>query len=575
MKYALRTAIAALLLVTGAALLPVSAAESADDLPGGAEADVVAGNIREKAEALITRPVPDLPEPPMPEASVRTKDETVIPAGLIRLKPFGALTIDELEALVPSQEVAVWTAPYENRDVTFSELNALSADLEKRLRGRGLFAVTRIPPQDVSPGGEVVIEVLLARMGELSVEGNRYSRTALVKSYWQIEPGDILRVDPLRNSLAAMNMNPDRTVRQILKAGAVPGTSDVVLKVEEKLPVHAGYSLDNQGIALTGKRRHTFTARHNNMLSLDDTFLIGTAFGEDFGALFMQHLIPVNRRGTELMWGISHAQVTPQKEFEALGINGISQIYSLKLQQRLANDPAFSANGYLGIDFKEKRTRQRNVTVAWDRLRVLKGGGNLRKQHHAGVTDLSQEFSFGLSPHGDGFALNSRQGEPHFFKYGFTLSRRQSLPFDVTAVLRMRGQLSPNKLLPQEQIFLGGMTSVRGYPETDFGADQAIVTNLECFVPLPLPPGWKLPGSDKPFREQIQLVTFLDHAYGRVHGPSAGKKRSYQPVGIGGGINFVFRKNLSARLEWGVPVGETPVTEAADSQFHFRLTTGF
>lgn len=483
---------------------------NASDVPEGALPEVIAAKARKETDKKLAQKLPAEVEVEAPKAVEEKEAEIKALIGKIRLKSHETVSQAKFETLVDIPGLKPFMEPYENRKITFRELNELNRIIEGKLRGQGFFAVVRIPPQEIEPGGDVILEVLLARMGDLTVEGGRYYRAAMARRYWKIGRGEVLEYDKIRQAVMTMNENPDRTVKQFLKAGKEMGTTDVILKIEDKFPVHVSYIFDNQGVKLTGKERHTFTVQHNNLLTLDDIFVIGTTFGNSYGALYLQHIIPLNANGTNLIWGFSHAQVNPKKEFKSFGINASSQVYSMKLQQRLYRSSTMLANAYAGFDFKEKHTRVLSVTNAWDRLRVLSLGANMQRGDSLGIWGLSQDFFFGFSPHGNGFALTSRQGESKFFKYMFSVLRQQRLPFGTQGILRLEGQLSPDKLTPQEQFFMGGATTIRGYPESDFGADQAIFASFEYKVPLPVPRDWKLPYNKRFLRDQISFVSFAD-----------------------------------------------------------------
>lgn len=552
-------------------LVPTAFGQDEGEVPQGSTADIIEAKAREKAEEELKEKLPDvrLPKPsPTPE-----KEGGQIPVFIKRItvKPHPTVSQNEFDSLLPAKDYQGLVANYEGKEITYDELNALNQKIEELARSKGLFAVARIPPQEIE-NGELEIEVLFSRMGELSLEGNRYFRKKKTLSYWDIPPGRTLQYDEMVQSLIRMNENPDRIVKPLLQAGSEIGTTDIILKSIETFPLHPGYSFDNQGVKLTGKERQGLTLRHNNLLTLDDIFLIGTAFGNTFGALFWQHIIPLNDKGTKLTWGFSHAQVNPKKEFKSFGINGISQTYQAAIRQKVLSRESLLVNVYTGFAFKEKRTRALSVTTTWDRLRVLSFGGDLQKRDQGGIWAFHQDSFVGFSPHGDGFALNSRQGETRFFKLGFGVERRQKMPFGTELQSRFEGQLSHDKLTPQEQYFLGGESTVRGYPESDYGADQAVLFSSEYLIPCFLfPQDWKLPHSDKGLREQIHLISFFDYGYGRLRDPSATESHTRRLIGVGGGFSIQFRDNLEARFEWGAPIGENPITEAGKSQFHFRF----
>ncbi len=543
---------------------PLGKAQDFPQPPAGSSAEIVEKKVTEEAKDEVLEekteeapgPEKERPTPSPGAAEVRTRINRILLRG---------------ELILPLETFEPLLGEFQERELAFRDFQVLISKIEDIYRTKGYFAVVYLPPQRIE-AGEVTLEVLVARMGTVEVEGHRYSSGRKIRSYWKIPKGETLLYDRIRESMIEMNQNPDRLVRSVLHAGKEAGTTDVTLKVEERFPTHLGYTFDNQGVKLTGKERTGFTFRHNNLLRLDDIFLVGTVFGQDFGALFLQHLIPLNSRGTRLALGFTHAQVNPQKEFKLFGINGISQNYSLALRQRLLRNDRFSLETYLGFDFKEKRTRVQSVTSAWDRLRVLSPGIEFQARDKTGVWSLGQDFAFGFSPHGDGFPLTSRAAESRFFKYGFYLNRQQKLFRGTRGVVQLKGQLSPDKLTPQEEIFMGGASTVRGYPESDYLADQGILTNVEFWTPFFLAPkAWRLPLAQESLREQIQLVSFLDYGYGRLTSPGEREHSSRTLLGIGAGFQIRFRKYVSARLEWGVPLKDDPLTESGSSQFHFRL----
>jgi len=542
------------------------------ELPAGASAEIIEAKIREEARAEILRqPEPATFEMEREPDAIPAEEGIKLLLKTLEIRGSDLMSPGVFEALVADEDYRDLFDQYLNREVSLRDLSTLNSRLEQRLRARGFFAVVRTAAVNVATG-EVMLEGLLSSMGELTIEGHRYTRTWRLRSYWDIAKGEVLLYDAIRKSVELMNANPDRVVRPILIAGARPGTTDVTLKVEETRPLHASFSLDNQGVKLTGKVRPGFMLRHNNLLGIDDVFLIGTNFGSEFGSLYLQHLIPLNSKGTSLNWGFSHAQVNPKKEFTDFGINGLSQSYSLSLRQSLHKSQAVQVNGYMGIDFKEKRTRVLSVTSVWDRLRVLSSGVDMQWTHHGGLTYVKQDVFLGFSPHGDGFALNSRGGESNFFKYKFAFQRQQLLPFSTRAVLRVEGQLTPDRLPPQEQVFYGGSATVRGYPESDYGADQGILASLEYWVPTPfVPKEWKMPFTQDPLKKQIQFFGFLDQGYGRVFRPSNSEERDRHLMGVGAGVEIRFKKNLTFRAAWGVPIAAVPLTETGKSQFHLQL----
>lgn len=534
----------------------------------GASAAVQESKIREQAQEQLFQQKPAKP--------VTFEEEKVSEAPGTGPSFFIKNIILEGDLTLEPEEYEPLLQKFEGRKVHFAELQKLINALEQLFRAKGYIAVVLLPPQKME-NQEVHLKAVTSRMGNLSVEKNRYYAAWRTRAYWKIRKGQVLRYDKIRQSVMDMNENPDRTVKPILKAGAEKGTTDVVLGVEDRFPIHAGYSFDNQGVKLTGKDRQGFTLRNNNMLGLDDTFLIGTTFGKAFGAIYLYHVIPISNFGTKFIWSFSHAQVNPKKEFAIYGINGTSETYSLALQQRVIRTDKYSGNVTLGFDFKEKHTLTQSVTTAWDKERVISLKGDLQARDRWGGWSTSQGFYFGLPTFADDWSLASGGGVQSFFKYTGSLTRLTQLPWRTRAVWDFQAQLTPDQLLPQEQMFLGGARSIRGYPESDYGADNAIQSRLDYLLPpYGMPDHWKLPFDTAPLKDQLNAIVFFDTGYGRVHDPDAeSEKRSDFLMGVGGGFELRFRKNITARMEWGIPVGDEPVTEAGKSQLHFTFNVNY
>lgn len=459
---------------------------------------------------------------------------------------------------------------YINRKVQSGDIREVMQRIGAFYREKGLIAVVFLPPQEIRDG-KLHLGVIVSEMGSLNIEGVRYSSAFRIRKYWIPAARKPLKYDEIKKSLARMNRHPDRKVRAVLKAGQEKGTTDIFLKAQERLPVHAGASFDNQGVKTAGKKRVGLWLKHNNLLRLDDQFLIGTVFGKTYGSVYLNHSIPVNRFGTSVNWGFTHTQVTPLKEFKVLGINGTAETYSLGVRQEILELSNMILEGYGRFDFKEKRTRQQSVTAVRDRLRVLSWGLDFQNWDSKGFWSLEDGVAFGLPLTGDGHPLTSRRAESSFVRFFGDLKRVQKLKWGTKGTATAGYQLSPDKLPPSEQFFLGGGNSVRGYPESDYGSDQNIHAGVELSVPSYFfPEDWMAPWTKQSLRESIQGVVFFDYGYGRLRDPSSRETRSRALAGAGGGFSVRILRNLFLRLEWAAPLLDEPLTEGGNSQFYVR-----
>jgi len=346
------------------------AADEVRNIPYQAGAGVFDEKVRKEAEEQLLQ----VPAPEEVTVEEEKSPEETLTGPTFYVRDF----ILEGDVVLKPEEYEALLAKFKDQTISFIQLQQMISALEQLFRSKGYIAVVLLPPQKMEKP-EIRLKVIVSKMGDLSVVNNRYYSTWRTKAYWKIKKGDVLDYAKIRKGVLDMNENPDRTVKPILRAGKEKGTSDIVLNVEDHFPIHAGYTYDNQGIKLTGNPRTGFTLRNNNMLGLDDVFLIGTTFGrKDFGSLYLFHLLPISNFGTKLISSYSHAQVNPKKEYEIYGINSISDTYSIAIQQRVIRTEKYSGNVQLGFDFKEKHTRTQSVTTVWDKQRVLSLRGDFQ-----------------------------------------------------------------------------------------------------------------------------------------------------------------------------------------------------
>jgi len=154
-------------------------------------------------------------------------------------------------------------------------------------------------------------------------------------------------------------------------------------------------------------------------------------------------------------------------------------------------------------------------------------------------------------------------------KYNLLLTRQQSLGKDFVFVFRGNAQLSDRKLLPSsEQFQIGGMSSVRGYPEGLLIGDRGYLLNGELYFPLSFTEKEIFGAS---LRDKLKGVIFVDHGGAfpfKGHGESINNNDYLTSTGFGLMINLL--KYLTGRLILGVPIANRE--KVKDSfRFHFYL----
>jgi hemolysin activation/secretion protein len=157
-------------------------------------------------------------------------------------------------------------------------------------------------------------------------------------------------------------------------------------------------------------------------------------------------------------------------------------------------------------------------------------------------------------------------------------TRLQFLTQSQRLYFKLNGQWTPNALVPMEQFVIGGPDSVRAYPIADGLADRGYYSSLEYHVDAPGFGNVLSPFYARPWREVLELETFLDYARGYMAG--ANHDSSTPPLTYSGfGAGFIFRltqfHNFEFHLDGSIPLGSQQATDRHGYHVYGRVGLTF
>jgi len=465
---------------------------------------------------------------------------------------------------------------YENKEISVAELKIMCKEIERDYLRRGVIAACFLPPQDVKEG-KVEVRVVEAKMGKLDVTGSKYFSKKRIGFYWRSKEGEVLRYDEISRSLQFMNKNPDRMAKAALHAGQIPETTDVLLDVTTNFPIHVTATADREGAISTGRYRKGLGLVHNNFLGLDDTLLGGYTGGKNFGGGYIYHRVPITNFGTSIMYGYNKTKSFPKKDYERFEISSMQEGFSVFVYQDLFQKDEYKGELSFGVDGTNKRVVGINGDLNVDRLRVLTGGLMLMGRGMGNVTTIKPAISQGVNFFGARRKneYSSRDAENTFSKFNLNASMKQAYIKNFQASLKVTAQVASEKLAPQQELYIGGIDSVRGYPSGDYLADSGFYTQWELLIPaFFIPEKIKVPYGERPIKDEITGVVFFDYGYGEKRGLMEGEVAQRRMASAGAGVRFKLLNQAMLRLEWGWPLSPLVnygLTEFSRSRFHFAL----
>jgi hemolysin activation/secretion protein len=163
-------------------------------------------------------------------------------------------------------------------NVSFEGIQAVVEQLQEAYHDRGFATVAVTVPQQKLTNATVKIQVLEGRLSAINVVGNEYfSSNNIMRALPSLHNGILINAPVLQAELNRANVNQDRQIYPIVGPGPNPGTSELTLKVKDRIPLHAKVDLDNQSSPGTPELRINASAVYDNLWQLEHS--VGFQYG--------------------------------------------------------------------------------------------------------------------------------------------------------------------------------------------------------------------------------------------------------------------------------------------------------
>ncbi len=434
-------------------------------------------------------------------------------------------------------------------EVTVGILDLIAQEITAEYIKRGYFLTRAFIPQQEIVDGVVRVRVMEGRIDDISFQGNRKTDTAdLEKRLTDVRREKIIREKTLERTLLELNDIQGLHVESTLKPGKLTGTSDLLIHVEESRPWTFSFDGDNYGSSFTGANRFGVTTTYSSALKLGDLVAFRGIRSEN-GQTFLNpsYALPLSDNGrTALRLSYIYSEHQLGAGLTALRAGGSSQIFSMDLTRSLLRSRSGELHLGGGMDFRYFKNYQLFQASSDDALfnfHLLAGGywfDPLR-----GQTSIEGRLQVGFTEGDRGDPLNSRLlGRGNSVMGSINVTRYQSAFFlDSFFMMRFNGQVVDRRVLSPDQMAIGGIGTVRGFPLAEIAGDSGYSTTLEYVLPLPLDFP-VTPSAEPTLKQLVSLFGFIDHGRTFISSrqPSDGPSEN-ELSGAGGG----FRLNIPRR----------------------------
>ncbi len=486
---------------------------------------------------------------------------------------------DELQDLV---------SPYEGKTLTFSEIQAVAKLITKLYASKGFFLASAIvPKQEVVDG---VIKILINEgsldpTDPIRIKSNQLRlKEESIKDYFSgaIKSG-ALKQSALERSILNLNDNPGITSSANLEPGSKPGTTRVVMDVNEGPLLDANIYADNYGGRYTGSDRLSATVNLNNPSRYGDklSLFAVTAIEQQFDLFKLSYALPIGRSGLRANVSYTDLNFKLGKELRNDDITGHARNWTMGLRYplyRTAKTSLTLGGGYdwksnynevAGVATGDRQIDVYNANLTLEHVDKFLGGGFSQVQltHLTGDLDVSRFV-----------ASDTARAAGQYQKTSLQAVRIQRGTERISFQFLANGQVAQKNLDGSEKLILGGPAGIRAYPAGEGAGDEGYRYSLDARYVLAT--GTKL--------GDFVLSTFYDYGKiwqyqnpGLINGLT---NNSYSLEGWGIGLDMIAAGKYTVKAGWAKPIGNNPLRTAdgkdsdgtsRDSRFWLMGTVSF
>ncbi len=455
-----------------------------------------------------------------------------------------------------------------------------------RKNDRLIVKVVQVIPtsQDVA-AGIVRLAVLIGRYNEFQFKGNRWFSSKLLYEKLGIKAGDEVRISTLEEAVKWANANPFRQIKVLVNDLAnQPGKADLIVGVQERIPLRFTASYDDTGNDILGNRHYTGALQFGNLWGRDHqgSYQYMTS---DHQSVFQSHSfdyrVPLAWRHY-LQFSGGYLKVKPTfgvgGAFTQKGKNIVASArYSVPIRDG-DNPIEFST----GIDFKQGNNNLAygGTTLISNTTDTFQLMSSISMVHR----DRRGAWLFALNIDASPGDINSRNTDAAFSVQRYntkatyligTISAQRMLNLDRDWSLYSRAvaKVASANVPGGEQLSIGGSATVRGFDERIYTGDQGFVFSNDLQTPalkksLPFLSKTRAP-------LETRFVAFYDAGQVFYKHRDANDARLTPLASTGIGIRLSLPINFTLTADYGWQITHLAYASPTRSRGHVKVVLAF
>ena len=393
---------------------------------------------------------------------------------------------------VAESEIQNLIKDFLNKELTLLELDVAAENITNFYIDKGLWARAVLPDQEIK-NNELKIKIIEAKLGKIIFQKNPDIKLGisekLAEKYLKKNQDikNIFNINNLNKNIQLLDSLPGINSTASLQSGEVDGETDVIVEINESKLVSGNIKTDNHGSRSSGYERLSTTLNFNGLFNLGESWSLQNVHTSGFDYYALGLTIPIGVSGLSATFRGSEMDYKLGIPLESSEPEGNSDSLSMSL-----NFPSFnlgklttsinfgiSNNTYLnktnaGIS-SEKSNFKGNLDLNFNIVDQIFGGG----ANNFTISMTKGELDLGDTPSNLASDQSAANTNGDFEKFTINFSRLQSLSSKHALFFSTNGQYGGTNLDPGEQLSLGGVSGIRGYPNSEASGSHGLISSLE------------------------------------------------------------------------------------------------
>ncbi len=399
--------------------------------------------------------------------------------------------------LLKPEDIQQITQPIEGKSVTLSELQNLADRITQLYLDRGYINSRAIVPEQSIANGLVQIRAIEGSISQIDIQGLERLQGAYVRDRLQLGIQKPFNQNELEDKLRLLRADPLlASLEASLRPGTGLGDSILTVRLKEANAFNGYIGIDNYSPPSVGADRIGAVVGYRNLTGVGDD--ISASYYRSFqggsNVYDFNYRLPVNpmNGAVQIRYAPNRSKII-DPQFANLGIRSDSDLYEISYRQPLTRSTREEFALSLGFAIQDGQTflnenQPQPFGVGPDangnsRTRVIKFGQDYLSRDLRGAWAFRSQFNLGINA----FNATSNAGgipDGQFFSWVGQIQRAQLLDPNQLLVAQLDVQLSPDSLLPAQQLNLGGGQSLRGYSQNARFGDNGLRLSVENRIAL-------------------------------------------------------------------------------------------